>query len=130
MYENDLRAGTDYEYNMNLDRLMQEGTVEKKIKIIIAPDNEIIRDLATIYISSNDESFLQGLKGIDHFAYMERYLDQHKGKYIQSPVILDQVDKTIDLTESFNEMANNMELPISIKFDTDKYIAYLESKKV
>jgi hypothetical protein len=101
-----------------------------KVKIIIAPDNEIIGDLATIYISSNDASFLKGLECIDHFAYMERYLDQHKGKYVQSPVILDSVDKTIDLTESFNEMANNTELPLSIKFDTDKYIEYLENKNI
>jgi hypothetical protein len=130
MYENDLITGTDYEYNMNLDRLMQEGTVEKKIKIIIAPDNEIIGDLATVYISSNDASFLQGLEDIDHFAYMERYLDQHEGKYIQSPVIFDNADKTIDLRESFNAMANNTELPLFVKFDTDKYIAYLESRQV
>ncbi len=130
MYENDMRTGTDYEYNMNLDRLMQKSLVKRKIKIILAPENDIIGDLATIYISSSDTLFLKGLEGIDNFAYMERYLDQHEGKYIQSPVIFEKVDKTIDLRDSYIEALNNTAIPLDIKLDADKYIAYLESKKV
>jgi hypothetical protein len=100
------------------------------LKIILAPENDIMGDLATIYISSSDASFLQGLDAIDNFAYMERYLDQHEGKYIQSPVIFEKVDKTIDLRDSYIEALNNTEIPLDVKLDADKYIAYLESKSI
>jgi hypothetical protein len=115
MYDNDRRTGTDYEYEKNLDALMQKGYGKKTIKVKYAPDTEELADMGTVYIKANDESFVRSLSTIKDYKTMVKFLDDHKDMYVELVKTPDTFDIEFDVSHTMIEAVQNSEMDIEEK---------------
>ena len=117
MYDNDRRTGTDYEYEHALDALMQKNYQKNKqlIKVKYAPDTEELSDMGTVYIITDDESFVRSLSAIKDYKTMVKFLDDHKDMYVELVKTPDTFDLEFDVSHTMLEAVQNSEMDIGKK---------------
>ncbi len=115
MYDNDRRAGSDYEYNMSLDRYMQEAYKAKKCKIVIAPEDKVYGEMGIFYIESSNQDFLKTLQSITDERIMVHFLSQNEEYYKESLESFKEWDIFIDLFESMKKLLEDDTIPFRDK---------------
>ncbi|MBN2963843.1 hypothetical protein JWV37_03530 [Sulfurospirillum sp. T05] len=110
MYDNDLRTGTDYEYEHALDALLQKGYGKKTIKVKYAPDTEELADMGTVYIVTDDVAFIHALDRMKDYKNMVRFLDDHKDMYVELVKTPDTFDMEFDVSHTMVEAVQNSEM--------------------
>lgn len=111
MYDNDRKTGSEYEYNMSLDRYMQEAYKVKKCKIIIAPEDKFYGEMGIFYIESSNQDFLKTLKSITDERVMVHFLSQNEQYYKESLESFKEWDIIIDLHESMKRLIKDDTIP-------------------
>lgn len=115
MYDNDLRTGTDYEYEKNLDALMQKSYGKKTIKVKYAPDTEELADMGTVYIITDDVDFIHALSEIKHYKNMVKFLDSNKNMYVELVKTPDTFDMEFDVSHTMADAVENSRMDIEDK---------------
>ncbi|MBE0497412.1 MAG: hypothetical protein IBX45_13415 [Campylobacterales bacterium] len=117
MYTQDLRTGTDYEYEHALDTLMQKSYQKNKqlIKVKYAPDTEELADMGTVYIVTDDVAFIHALSEIKHYKNMVKFLDNNKDMYVELVKTPDTFDLEFDVSHTMLEAVQNSEMDIGEK---------------
>lgn len=91
-----------------------------KIKIILTPCIEELKDLGTIYLETFYIPFIKELRMINDFMEMATFLDENKDRYIEHAKEFSEYNLVVDLTKSFNTTLFNLERSNEIWTETSK----------
>ena len=85
------------------------------MKIKYADDDELLGDLGTVYLETENSEFVKKVLQLDDYRELVKFLDKYKSLYVECREPLDSYDYIHDITEFTNTVLNDINIPFSEK---------------
>lgn len=100
----------------------------KFIELILLKSEEpdiVLDAFSTVYIKTDNEAFIEEIQKFTCYARALNFLEDNQGgiyeELVETPK---KIDISIDLSQSVEDVINDLTVPMSIKLDVDSYITH------